>query len=406
MKEIRKIFNINRQKNKEKATFTTIEVVIISFSLAVITGVVSGYLVYSFNSSKMDSKEVADIISTFEHITDEYYEEVDYGELADAAIDGMLSYLDESYSKHLSDDATIDLTDKLDGSYKGIGIAIIKTDDGLFIDKVYADTPASEAGLKESDQILNINGTEITSEMKLDDVQNIIDEDDEVISMIVNRDGEQLSFEVKREEIDSPVVEYEIFERNSEKIGYIYLSTFSNTAYDQVSQALDALEDDGITSLVFDLRSNTGGYLNSAKDIASLFLKRGKVIYSLETKDKTSEVKDNTKEYRAYPIVVLVNGATASASEILTAALKESYGAIVVGTKTYGKGKVQQTSKLSDDTVIKYTTAMWYTPSGESIDEVGITPGVIVELDSKYYQDATYENDNQLQTALSVLSES
>lgn len=406
MKEIRKIFNINRQKNKEKATFTTIEVVIISFSLAVITGVVSGYLVYSFNSSKMDSKEVADIISTFEHITDEYYEEVDYGELADAAIDGMLSYLDESYSKHLSDDATIDLTDKLDGSYKGIGIAIIKTDDGLFIDKVYADTPASEAGLKESDQILNINGTEITSEMKLDDVQNIIDEDDEVISMIVNRDGEQLSFEVKREEIDSPVVEYEIFERNSEKIGYIYLSTFSNTAYDQVSQALDALEDDGITSLVFDLRSNTGGYLNSAKDIASLFLKRGKVIYSLETKDKTSDVKDNTKEYRAYPIVVLVNGATASASEILTAALKESYGAIVVGTKTYGKGKVQQTSKLSDDTVIKYTTAMWYTPSGESIDEVGITPGVIVELDSKYYQDATYENDNQLQTALSVLSES
>lgn len=406
MKEIRKIFNINRQKNKEKATFTTIEVVIISFSLAVITGVVSGYLVYSFNSSKMDSKEVADIISTFEHITDEYYEEVDYGELADAAIDGMLSYLDESYSKHLSDDATIDLTDKLDGSYKGIGIAIIKTDDGLFIDKVYADTPASEAGLKESDQILNINGTEITSEMKLDDVQNIIDEDDEAISMIVNRDGEQLSFEVKREEIDSPVVEYEIFERNSEKIGYIYLSTFSNTAYDQVSQALDALEDDGITSLVFDLRSNTGGYLNSTKDIASLFLKRGKVIYSLETKDKTSEVKDNTKEYRTYPIVVLVNGATASASEILTAALKESYGAIVVGTKTYGKGKVQQTSKLSDDTVIKYTTAMWYTPSGESIDEVGITPGVIVELDSKYYQDATYENDNQLQTALSVLSES
>lgn len=406
MKEIRKIFNINRQKNKEKATFTTIEVVIISFSLAVITGVVSGYLVYSFNSNKMDSKEVADIISTFEHITDEYYEEVDYGELADAAIDGMLSYLDESYSKHLSDDATIDLTDKLDGSYKGIGIAIIKTDDGLFIDKVYADTPASEAGLKESDQILNINGTEITSEMKLDDVQNIIDEDDEAISMIVNRNGEQLSFEVKREEIDSPVVEYEIFERNSEKIGYIYLSTFSNTAYDQVSQALDALEDDGITSLVFDLRSNTGGYLNSAKDIASLFLKRGKVIYSLETKDKTSEVKDNTKEYRTYPIVVLVNGATASASEILTAALKESYGAVVVGTKTYGKGKVQQTSKLSDDTVIKYTTAMWYTPSGESIDEVGITPGVIVELDSKYYQDATYENDNQLQTALSVLSES
>ena len=137
-----------------------------------------------------------------------------------------------------------------------------------------------------------------------------------------------------------------------------------------------------------------------------MFLKRGKVIYSLEMKDKTSEVKDNTKEYRTYPIVVLVNGATASASEILTAALKESYGAIVVGTKTYGKGKVQQTSKLSDDTVIKYTTAMWYTPSGESIDEVGITPGVIVELDSKYYQDATYENDNQLQTALSVLSES
>ena len=137
---------------------------------------------------------------------------------------------------------------------------------------------------------------------------------------------------------------------------------------------------------------------------SNIFLKKDKKIYSLESKDSKQVVVDTTKEHKTYPIVVLIDGATASASEILAAALKESYGAILVGTNSYGKGKVHQTNKLSDDTLIKYTTAKWFTPNGDSIDGVGLEPGIYVELDEKYFVYLTDEYDNQLQKALELLA--
>ena len=153
-------------------------------------------------------------------------------------------------------------------------------------------------------------------------------------------------------------------------------------------------------SLIIDLRNNTGGYLSAAKEIASMFLEKGKIIYSLEEKEKTTEYKDNTEEKKEYKIVILQNENSASAAEVLIAALKENGVARTIGTTSYGKGKVQKTSKLSDGTMYKYTSAKWLTPNGDCIDGIGLSPDLNVELSEEYANNMTKENDNQLQMAL------
>lgn len=404
MKDIRKIFNIKKKQTKEKSTFLLWEVIVISFAIAVLTSIVTGYAVYIFNDKNKSSKELSDIIDTFKKIEEEYYEDVDSRELADSAVEGMMKYLDEKYSEYLDSEDTTDLDDKLNGSYEGIGIRIGKINGEIIIINVFDDSPANKAGLKVGDKIIKINNQAITEQTPVDDIATNIGNLKE-ITMKVTRDKKELDFTIKVETLDVPVVKKEIFEENDKKIGYLYLSNFNSTALNQVKKALNSLETEAIDSLIFDVRSNTGGYLNSARDIASLFLKKGKTIYSLESKNDSKVIVDDTKEERTYPIVVLINEKTASASEILAASLKESYGAILVGTTSYGKGKVQQTSKLSDETMIKYTTAKWFTPNGNSIDGIGLAPGINVELTEEYVNSPTYENDAQLNAALKLLSE-
>ena len=165
------------------------------------------------------------------------------------------------------------------------------------------------------------------------------------------------------------------------------IDKFNQTVYDQFKKQLNSIEKDNIDGLIIDLRNNTGGYLNAASKMAELFLKDGKIIYSLNEKSGNKIYEDKTMESRSYPISVLVNGNTASASEILAAALRDSYGAKLVGSKTYGKGKVQKTSKLSNGTMYKYTSAKWLTPDGECIDEVGLIP----DLEVNYLDDLTVD---------------
>ena len=163
---------------------------------------------------------------------------------------------------------------------------------------------------------------------------------------------------------------------NGDKIGYLQISKFNETAYEQFNQKLNKIEATGINSLIIDLRGNTGGFLSAATNISELFLKKGEVIYSLNEQSGTKVTYDETEESRNYKVFVLVNESSASASEILAAALQDSYGALLVGTTTYGKGKVQKTNKMSDGTMYKYTSAKWLTPKGECIDGVGLKPDI------------------------------
>lgn len=399
------MFKIKRKEKKEEFLFNIWELIIITLAITIFASVLTGYTVYVLKDTNvLESNETKDIIDTFNKIKNEYYEEVDIQGLADAAIDGMMEYLDEKYSVYMDGEETLDLNDKLNGNYEGIGIQIIKyPESNIEITSVFDNTPASKAGLKSGDIIKEVNGVKITNKTSADELTSLIKKSKNV-SITILRDKEEKRFELVCETIDYPVVTSEVFTKNNKKIGYIYLQAFSKTATDQVRSALEKIESENIDSLVFDVRSNTGGYLNVTTEIASLFLKKGKVIYSVEGKNSKSIVYDETKEMRSYPIVVLIDGSTASASEILASCLKESYGAILIGTKSYGKGKVQQTSKLSDDTMIKYTTAKWFTPEGNSIDGIGLMPGITVELDNKYLKAPTYENDNQLDRALEFLA--
>lgn len=400
MKKIHDIFNIKSEKVKTHTTFELSEVIILILVAVVLSGLVTGYTINFINQSTGNKNSaLKDIVETYSNIKDEYYEDVDEKKLADAAIDGMMKYLDEYYSEYMSDEESASLQEKLNGTYRGIGVSLLYEEDNVFIDSVFVGSPASDAGLKD-DQILKINGEVVTN---LEDVTASSLKDEDNITLTIIRDNVTKDFKVKLKDINNPVVKSNIFIRDNKKIGYLYLSCFSKDATRQVRNELGNLEEEGITSLVLDLRNNTGGYLEQARDIASLFLKKGKLIYSLENRVGIKKYVDETREERKYPIVVLVNGKTASASEILAASLKESYGAILVGTNTFGKGKVQQTSTLTDNKIIKYTTAKWYTPNGDSIDGIGIVPGIIISLDEKYVQNPSYDTDSQLQKALSVV---
>lgn len=341
-------------------------------------------------------ENVKNFLNTYSEIIDNYYEEVDEKAMIEAALDGMLDFLKDNYSIYMNKEETDSLSEMLDGSYEGIGLLA----NGNIVLEVYEGSSAYEAGIKVNDEIIKINGVDISLD-NYAEISNLIvhGEDNEVI---VRREGKELSFVLETGKVNVPNTKVDVItsKNKDKKIGYIYLESFSISAFDEFHEKLKNLEDEEkIDSLIIDLRGNTGGYLNVASNISSLFLEKGKVIYSLEAKDKVTEYKDEDKEERKYKIVVLVNGSTASAAEILTAALHDSYGATVVGSKTFGKGKVQ-TMKYYEDTMVKYTSAKWLRPNGECVDEIGIEPDYSVEV----IYDGKIIYDKQLDKAIELLS--
>lgn len=215
----------------------------------------------------------------------------------------------------------------------------------------------------------------------------------------------EIDITINLSKVEVPYVNGQILEYAGKKVGYMQIIIFSSTAYSQFKNKLEELEKEKIDSLIIDVRDNSGGYLTTVTDILNLFLEKGKVIYQLEDSSGKVKKKDTTREKRNYPLAVLINNASASASEILASAIKESYGGLVVGTNSYGKGTVQQTKKLLDGSMIKYTTQKWLTPNGNFIDEVGVTPTNIVELSEAYKTNPSFGNDNQLKEALKLLTE-
>ncbi len=396
MNKIRKIFKI---KNKN-TTYTFKELLIVTIFVTLIVSTITGFVVYKVISSN----ELIKLESSYNKIKNEYYSDINKEELENAAIDGMMKYLNEKYSLFMDQEETSSLNDKLEGNYDGIGIEIGVKDKKIMVLNVYDNTPASIAGLKINDELVKVEDLTINGSTSLKDVTNLI-KNKKSVKLSIKRDNEVKEFNINIKNIEKPVVTKKIFEKNNKKVGYIYLSTFSENAGTQVKEALKKLDGENIDSLIFDVRSNTGGYLTSVTEILNLFLKKGHLMYSLEEKDKKKMYYDTTKEEYDKDVVVLIDRKTASASEILASSLKESYGATIVGTTSYGKGKVQNTYKLSKDTMLKYTTAKWYTPSGNSIDEVGITPGIYVTLGKEYVLNPCDENDAQLQKAVDLLTQ-
>ncbi len=392
-----------RRKRRNSYGFKLIEVIVIVIITGLLCTVATGMIFYkhygvSVGTSK--NEHVNEFLEVYASILDEYYEDVDEDELIDSAINAMFAYLGDDYTEHLTKAETNDLLEKLAGEYQGIGVEIYQ--DKVIYD-VFEESPAQKAGIKVNDKIVKIDDEDL-SDKDNDYVADKIKNSNGKITLELLRDDKTLTITVEKDKLYIPSVDSKVIEQNGHKIGYMQITTFSSTTNKQFEKILKKLEDNNnIDSLIIDVRSNAGGYLVSAKDIASLFLKKGKIIYSLDEKGKKTDYKDKTTTKRDYPVVVLINEYSASASEILTAALKDSYGATLVGKKTYGKGKVQQTLSLEDGSMAKYTTAKWLTPNGECIDTVGISPDY--EVDLAVNEEQTEIIDTQYNKAVEILSQ-
>lgn len=404
-KEKEKITNIPTEKiikNKKDKTaiFNLIEVIVIIIMTSLVVSVSTGIIVYK-NYYKIDKTSsnkdyLKELEYAYNNILNSYVEKVDEKELTNAAIKGMYNYLGDPYTSYLDKDSTDNLMDRLKGEYKGIGVEITTNESGTVVMTVFENSPAEEAGIMVGDIITKVKGVDVNGKTT-SEVSNMIKSTNGNVEIEVNRGGitKTLTLKVSTVRIKS------VIKNKYDKTGYLRIETFSNTTYKQFKENLETLEKDGIENLIVDVRNNGGGFLNSAVEIAELFVEKGKPIYGLQTKDKKEMYKDTTKEKRDYKVMVLINGGSASASEVLAAALKESYGATLLGTKSYGKGTVQDTSELESGGMIKYTTAYWLTPKGVTINEKGLTPDI--EVTGSFKDGMTLENDVELQTAINNL---
>lgn len=393
--------------SKEKESYSFDEVFSITiFSL--LLGVLACFSVLTIlNKGKnyfVLSKELAKFVDAYDAIVNNYYKEVDKDKLVESAINGMVSSVGDEYTSYSDKDVTDNFNEAVNGKYMGIGALIMKSENDLVIYKVFEDSPSYKAGLKDGDIILKLDDKD-TKDMSVNDIASIVKNDDnKEVKLLVKRGEENLDITIVKDMVELPVVSGKVINHNDKKIGYISLSIFSSVASEQFNKELVKLEKEGISGLVIDVRGNSGGYLTTVTDIVSYFLKKGDIIYKLEVNDKVTVRKDKTKESRDYPVAVLIDKNSASASEILASSIKESYNGYVVGTNSYGKGTVQQTLVLSDGSMIKYTIEKWLTPLGNWINEEGVIPTNYVELSSEYLNNPVFENDNQLNEALELVS--
>ena len=393
--------------SKEKESYSFDEVFSITiFSL--LLGVLACFSVLTIlNKGKnyfVLSKELAKFVDAYDAIVNNYYKEVDKDKLVESAINGMVSSIGDEYTSYSDKDVTDNFNEAVNGKYMGIGALIMKSENDLVIYKVFEDSPSYKAGLKDGDIILKLDDKD-TKDMSVNDIASIVKNDrNKEVKILVKRGEENLDITIVKDMVELPVVSGKVINHNDKKIGYISLSIFSSVASEQFNKELVKLEKEGISGLVIDVRGNSGGYLTTVTDIVSYFLKKGDIIYKLEVNDKVTVRKDKTKESRDYPVAVLIDKNSASASEILASSIKESYNGYVVGTNSYGKGTVQQTLVLSDGSMIKYTIEKWLTPLGNWINEEGVIPTNYVELSSEYLNNPVFENDNQLNKALELVS--
>ena len=396
-----KIIKLYRSKiKKNKVKFNMLETIIFMLIVFAFGLIIGGIIMYGKGSLYKSSNSLNEFIMSYNEIKNSYYKEVNEEELLESGIKGMIRYLGDPYSTYMDKDTAVDFNDDVEGTYQGIGAEIRFNDDKKIVfGNIFSDSPAEKAGIKENDILLEVEKKDI-SNMQLSEIADIVKgKKGTKVTIKILRDKEEKEITITRGVVDNISVTSEVIEKNNKKIGYLYISVFASNTAKQFKNKLLDLEKKNIDSLIIDVRGNSGGYLTTVSEIVSLFIKKGEPIYRLKTKDKTEIKYDETIDERKYPIVVLADGGSASASELLVSALQEVYKAKIVGTKTFGKGKVQKVTTLSSGAVFKYTHQEWLTPNGNYIDGVGIEP----DIEEKYIYNEEGK-DNQKEKAIEIIS--
>lgn len=337
-------------------------------------------------------------------LSEEYYEPVDDETLILGSIRGMMDSLDDPYTFYYTTEEMQEAAESSEGVYHGIGVLVqISDKGGLLVARVYENSPAADAGLQAGDLIVAVEDTPITGENAQSmnqAVQLIQGEDGTTVRMTIQRGNEELKIEAVRAEVNVSYVQYEILNGN---IGYINISQFTGDDVEGFKEAKSAFEARGVEGVIIDLRNNPGGLLDHVVEIADMVLPEGLIVYTEDREGRRIEHSSDA-EYWDVPMVVMVNGMSASASELFSAAVQDYDRATIVGTTTYGKGIVQTMITFAEDGAgMQYTVSSYYSPLGRSIHKTGVEPDVVVELSENYDRsilDLDVENDNQLATAL------
>jgi len=399
---------------KEKGMYSTNELILLVVA-ATLLGLVVGFFVAQdkvigtfFRSDAVNlyrsDKYIADFVSVYDNVVNGFYQEVDQKELIDGAVDGMLKKLDDPYTVFLNDKETKSLDTFLEGNYLGIGVILETNNKGqVYVKSMFPSTPAVKAGLKIGDEIININNTYIKGKTSSEVMQLLRNDAIKELTLVIQRNKQQLTFKILKQKIEIPTVIEEIINKDDQLIGYMALNFFSTNTPKQVASALKNFEKQKIKGLIIDVRDNGGGQLNSLDQILDLFMTKKDLMYQIKTANYKLKRYAKGNESFKLPICVLINENSASASEILAAAFKETYDATLVGKKTYGKGTVQQAAHLRTGGMYKFTSQEWLTPLGNSINNKGVIPDVEVELSPLYQNAPTNENDSQLQKAISII---
>ena len=369
----------------------------IEFFLIVIIGIIIGggitlFFLKPTNNTKYVDENIKNIVDTYNIILDSYYEDLDKVDIVNGAIKGMLEATGDPYTTYMGDDYNVfDIT--MNGEYEGLGIEVGSLNDEIIIIGVLSDSPASEVGLQVGDIILAVDN----EKMSISDFTNYIENSEKNIYHItVKRESNEKEFDITKRKITLKSVLSKIYNKNDKKIGYIYGSVFARNTYTQFKNELNKLKDENIDSLILDLRDNSGGELDAVTNMISLFLNNDKIIYQIEDRDGKKEITySKGNEDFENPILILTNGNTASASEVMSAALKENLNAILIGTQTYGKGTVQYVHTAENGSKYKITTRKWLTTNGICINKVGLEPDIKVAL--------VKGNDNQLESAIKYI---
>lgn len=338
-------------------------------------------------------------------VKESYTGDVDDEEMEEYMYKGMMASLGDPYSAYYTSEEYEELTTETTGSYEGIGVVMQQDADTgeVKVVRCYEGAPGAEAGLQPEDVLIQVNGESISG-MELSEVVDKVKSSQDTAHLTIAREGESeyLEIDVPLEEVNIPVVEHEMLD---DQIGYIALYEFTEQTEPQYKEAFEDLENQGMERLIIDVRNNPGGLLTSVCDILEDILPEGMIVYTEDRDGNREEYTCSGENELEIPLAVLVNGNSASASEIFAGAIQDYGTGTLVGTTTFGKGIVQSLIPFTDGSAIKTTTAKYYTPSGRCIHGTGIEPDVTVELDPGLEQETSisHEEDNQLQKAMEVV---
>lgn len=360
------------------------------------------------SGAAIDWNKVTDKEEEIYNTIDEYYlNGIDNDKMKDGIYKGMVDSLGDPYTVYYNTEEYKQFTSSSSGTYSGIGVAVSQnvTTGAITIVKTFKKGSGEKEGMKPGDVIYKVEGKKIEG-LELSKVVSMIKgKEGTFVKVTVLRDGKEIEFNLERKKLEVDTVNYRMEDRSGKKIGYISVSEFDEVTASQFKSAISELSKEGMEGLVIDLRDNPGGLLDVTCEMLDRMIKKGLLVYTVDKYGKRVDEDATDSDSFDKPVAILVNGNSASASEVFSGAMKDYKAATLVGTKTFGKGIVQSIVPFGDGTAMKVTVSKYYTPNGVNIHGTGIEPDVVVELSKDATKNGKYDRkyDNQLTKALDVV---